>query len=374
MNNVELKSHVFNISTGVLTLLVPHEEDPHDLLTVQARHNPKRGFLFVSKILGKHLAVSLEKMRQSYKILAKKAWPSLSEKTGDVLVIGMAETATQLGYGVWREIDALLENENRQAFYLQSTRYKQNDDAVPFEESHSHAPSQWIHGLDDESLKTVKTIVLVDDELSTGKTFHALGRVIEKYMSVDHIEWICLTDFRPVVYQDKDAFSLLQGEWHFEWQKSPGVVPLSEGVVVSPKATPIDFGRVKPLDRKWDQNKMDQASRQLEKWLTHHDIQGRVLVLGSGEFMPLPFRLAEVLEKMPDIASVSYQATTRSPALMPHIELGLDHYGEGVEQFLYNYHREDFDHVVLMLETDPQGKAQEFNEKLNAHVLVLAEL
>jgi hypothetical protein len=374
MNNPALTSHVFNIPTGVLTLVVPSCSDPHELLSVQARHNPKRGFLFVSKVLGKHLAVSLENMRQTYRVLAEKSWVNLAKTQGDVLVIGMAETATQLGYGVWRELDALLESQQRNAFFLQSTRYKKNDQAVPFEESHSHAPSQWIHGLDSDVLKNVKVVVLVDDELSTGKTFHGLARVVKQHLDVQQMEWVCLTDFRPVIYQDKDAASLLQGEWSFDWTNSPGVVALSEGVKVESSVLPIDFGRVQPLSREEEQQKVTRASQQLGQWLAHHNIQGRVLVLGSGEFMPLPFRLAEILEQTPDIESVSYQATTRSPALMPRVDLGLDHYGEGVQQYLYNYHPEDFDAVVLVLETDPEGKAQELGQMLNAHVLVLNDL
>ena len=89
--------HKVKLQCGDLHLSI-HRTDLNldQLLDFASRANPKRGFLFVSKILGKHLACSPAQMRMSYDLLARKI--GTSSKTS--LVIGMAETATGLGAGV----------------------------------------------------------------------------------------------------------------------------------------------------------------------------------------------------------------------------------------------------------------------------------
>ena len=52
-----------------------------------------------------------------------------------------------------------------------------------FEEEHSHASSHLLHWPIDDALKqqllATKTLILVDDEASTGKTFINLSRALE---------------------------------------------------------------------------------------------------------------------------------------------------------------------------------------------------
>lgn len=351
--------NTYRIPTGTLTLRTT--ADPSPLLDVQARNNPKRGFLFVSKILGKHLAVPLEQMRQSYRSLVDK----LPAMTGDTLVIGMAETATQLGYGVWNELDQRSDNT---VWFLHTTRYRTSDDALGFEESHSHAPSQWIQGLSNTCLSNVTNVVLVDDELSTGKTFHALQAVITKALpSVQQVHWVCLTDFRPEEFQNYPAVSLLQGAWAFEWGNVPQNVKAAEGVAVDVARIPFDFGRKQPMDRARRDARIAQNVENLGDELAWRGVGQKVLVLGSGEFMPYAFEMAQILEQKG--LDVQFQATTRSPALMPRIELGVDHYGEGVEQYIYNFERGAFDTVVVFVETDVDDRLSTIAERLNAHVV-----
>lgn len=351
--------NIYHIPTGTLRLQT--SEDPSALLEVQARNNPKRGFLFVSKVLGKHLAVPLEHMRASYRSLVDQ----LPAMTGDTLVIGMAETATQLGYGVWNE---LAQREQNSVWFLHTTRYRTSDDALGFEESHSHAPSQWIQGLSNECLKHVKNVVLVDDELSTGKTFHALQSVITKALpSVGRVYWVCLTDFRPAEHQNYPAVSLLQGSWAFEWSNVPQNVKAAEGHAVDPLRIPFDFGRKEPMNLARRDARIAQNVDNLNDELAWRGLGKNVLVLGSGEFMPYAFEMGQVLEQQG--MTVHFQATTRSPALMPRIELGADHYGEGVEQYIYNFNRAEFDSVVVFVESDVDERLQIIAQKLKAHVV-----
>lgn len=351
--------NIYHIPTGTLTLQT--NADPNSLLEVQARNNPKRGFLFVSKVLGKHLAVSLEQMRASYHSLVEQ----LPKMVGETLVIGMAETATQLGYGVWNE---LAQREQDSVWFLHTTRYKTSDDAMGFEESHSHAPSQWIQGLSNECLKNVKNVVLVDDELSTGKTFHALQKVVQDALpSVQQVHWVCLTDFRPAEYQNYPAVSLLQGSWAFEWGNVPQNVKAAEGQAVDPRDIPFDFGRKQPMNLTLRDARIAQNLENLSNELKWRGVGKNVLVLGSGEFMPYAFEMAQILEQQG--MKVHFQATTRSPALMPRVELGVDHYGEGVEQYIYNFDRDKFDTVVLFAETDVDERLDTIAQHLKSHVV-----
>ena len=69
-----------------------------DLFDIAERRNPKRAFLFVSKVLGRHIPVSPQVMRNVYTQLAEQFLGTLD---GPVVFIGMAETAVGLGAGVF---------------------------------------------------------------------------------------------------------------------------------------------------------------------------------------------------------------------------------------------------------------------------------
>lgn len=350
-------ANTYDIPTGRLTL---HSNgDPSDLLDVQARNNPKRGFLFVSKVLGKHLPVPLARMNETYTALVNK----LPKMQGDVLVIGMAETATQLGFGVWSVLEPSVEGE---CFFLQTTRYRTNDDALGFEESHSHAPSQWIQGLTNPVLLGVRHVVLVDDELSTGKTFHALEDVLRRALPhVNEFHWVCLTDFRPAEFQTHSAVSLLQGSWEFEWTGT-ALNAVAVGKTVEKDTVPFDFGRSVPLSRERRRMMVENGVTNLMAELEWRGVGKNVLVLGSGEFMPFAYEMATHLQERGH--HIQFQASTRSPALMPRVDLGMDHYGEGVPQYLYNYNREQYDSVVMFVEGGTE-KIMELPSLLQAHVI-----
>ena len=81
----------------------------------------------------------------------------------------------------------------------------------------------------------------------------------------------------------------------------------------------------------------------------------RILVLGSNEFVWLPFLLAEWLETQTQNATVKFSALTRSPiALGGAITTMLsfsDNYGLGMTNFAYNVEPSDWDLIVLCVET-----------------------
>jgi len=92
------------LSRGSINVQVHHhhaEWNLDRLLDFAERINPKRAFLFVSKVLGKHIPVAPSVMQRSYSDLASLVPTDLA---GPICVIGMAETAVGLGAGVYREL------------------------------------------------------------------------------------------------------------------------------------------------------------------------------------------------------------------------------------------------------------------------------
>ena len=132
---------VYALPTGTLTLAI-HRADwaAEELFTLGARENPKRGFLFVSKVLGKHWPVTPQTLAQVHEALAAR----LPQDT-PTLFVGMAETATGFAQGVFEAW--LARSGRRDACYVHSSRLHVPGVALcAFEESHSHAAQQWLSG------------------------------------------------------------------------------------------------------------------------------------------------------------------------------------------------------------------------------------
>ena len=87
----------YDLPNGRLTLTINRADLPPDeLFALGARANPRRAFLFVSKVLGKHWPVATATLARIHALLAAKL---PAELPTPVLFIGMAETATALAQG-----------------------------------------------------------------------------------------------------------------------------------------------------------------------------------------------------------------------------------------------------------------------------------
>ncbi|MFN4150261.1 MAG: phosphoribosyltransferase domain-containing protein, partial [Candidatus Sericytochromatia bacterium] len=150
---IELKTGLLKVKSG----------DMLDELTgFSSRLNKKRGFLFVSKVLGKHIPCKPSAMKKVHKLLAEKLKLELKDFYTPTVVIGFAETATGIGNGVYDELN--LPN----SFYIHTTRYQLSfPKLAEFKEEHSHAPSQLLYQVKDDDMKDIllkaENIVLVDD-------------------------------------------------------------------------------------------------------------------------------------------------------------------------------------------------------------------
>ena len=206
----------YSLPYGTLHLDIDHADlPPDDLFALGARDNPRRAFLFVSQVLGKHIPVPTATLARVHRLLAAKLPVDLP---APVLFIGMAETATALAQGVFEAW--LATHPATPALYLHTSRLRvKGADICPFEESHSHAAQQWLHLPAERGLlNAAQSLVLIDDELSTGNTFRALASALRPQLpALRTTHWLSLTDFSPpAAARDVQRHSLLRGRWHYE--------------------------------------------------------------------------------------------------------------------------------------------------------------
>lgn len=215
--------------TSYVKIAIQIEENEWDigeqeLFELVIRKNKKRSFLFASTVLGKYIAVhpyrsmlvsmilaevfkhQVEKMESSKRRMKdllkafrtipseetfrhlKNEYYELNQKT---LFIGFAETATALGHGVFSQFKG-------DCTYLHTTRMPIVSEmpTLFFEEEHSHAVSHTCYAREIETLDDFERIVLVDDEITTGKTALNLIRKLTHQTNIKEFVVMSLLDWR----------------------------------------------------------------------------------------------------------------------------------------------------------------------------------
>ena len=320
-----------SLSTGTLLLDVHRATWPLDALCDFAvRRNPRRAFLVVSKVLGRHIPAAPSLMRASMRDLTAQ----IPDLTGPTLVVGLAETAVCLGQGVYEE---LARRSGFTGLYLHSTRQIVDSPLLcRFEEPHSHASAHLIYRPAGVDLASFRNLVLVDDEISTGTTLVNLAAALAEHLpGLDRIVAAALTDWsgegdwlarmpRPAA-----RASLLQGLLRWE----PGEAPPPADTSAFAAAAPA-LGR---LDQRHNWGRLGWSGETLPLPQIVAPA-GPIRVVATGEFTYPPFLLAEQLEQ--DGLDVVMQSTSRSPALpggaIRHILAFEDNYDTGLPNFLYN--------------------------------------
>lgn len=364
------------LPTGVLRVeTYPGAEFGLDeLCAFAARNNRKRGFLFVSKVLGKHWPARPSLMRETHRRLAAQ----IPGDAGPTVFVGMAETATGLGHGVF---EAFLEaRPGHPALFLHTTRYRmEGREFLGFEERHTHAPQLYLYrplqAAHDALFRSARSLALIDDEISTGST---LCNLAEAYRTLnpalERIFFVCLTDFGGAGGEERFSartglatrcVSLLRGAFEFEpaerWPEEPA--PPATGDNRRPVGSVSDtlgrFGLSEPVV---------VPTQELDRLAAGLPPGARILVLGTGECMHPAFRVGLALEARG--FKVAVQATTRSPILpgagiSTRIRLR-DNYGEGVGNYLYNVAPEDFDLCAICHETPWGDELRELAGQLGA--------
>jgi len=371
---VAAPSSAIRLRAGTLRLRVERADMPlHDLCGFASRRSRKRGFVFVSKVLGKHHPVRPRVMADVHERLAR----GLARLPGPVVLIALAETATGLGQGVH---ECWLRATGRDdVLFLPTTRYRLNRPlALEFEESHSHAVDHLVYQpacpVNARLFREARTLVLVDDEISTGRTLANLAaayRWINPVVSALHL--VCLTDWlgdaRRVEIALRAALpteihSLLRGEYEFEDDPAfdPGPIPDVTG-----RADAKDD--ILPADNQRLGSRV-LAGPDLDGLVRDSGVRPgeRLLVLGSGEFAYPPYLLARRLEALG--WDVHYQSTTRSPLLVDTDVTSclsfLDNYHDDIPNYLYNAAQNGYGRILIGYETRPLPAGHDLPALLSA--------
>lgn len=392
----------------------PFGLDLSDLFSLGARVNPKRSFLFVSKLIGKHLAVHPDVPKATGFLLANLLAKKISGKyfsdielltniikTGEgsqstkaefasryhlpesTMFVGFAETATGLGHSVFSAFD--------NSFFVHTSR--EEIESIPsifdFEEEHSHAVDHRCYLIDERWMQDCKQVVLIDDEMTTGKTTLNLIKAMHKVYPKKTFYVLSLLDWRTKEQEEGyrkleqelgiqiHEISLVRGEIeltkeaHFEYtpeQEIPTQAAYSNVVQrMKPKveernnqgswnAYLLDTGRFGIMSAMHDlvEEGFEQAGIALQ-----NERQGkRTLVLGVGEFMYVPSRIAAYMGE-----GVTHKTTTRSP-IYPCQDESYPIYerisytdDKGIQYFMYNMSG-SCDEVFFIFEENPSNRVK----------------
>lgn len=190
-----------------------------DLVGLAVRRNPRRAQLLVSSVLGKHVPTDPRLVTDAGLRLGAKA---RAAATGESVVLGYAETATALGHLVADAIGAP---------YLHSTRRVVDgiESVADFYEEHSHATAHRLLPADPAFLARADTLVLVDDEVITGKTVVNTIRALHKKFPHKHYVVAALVDLRSEADRGRMARTMKRLRATLE------VVSLASGTVELPE-------------------------------------------------------------------------------------------------------------------------------------------
>lgn len=395
----------------------PYQLPLEELFTMAARINKKRSFLFVSKVLGKHLPIQPQKGLLTAALLAARYAESIRKlncpiterivrsfgqketdfqsvsfipKSVNPVVIGFAETATSLGHAFF---DCFEEAE-----YFHTTREEMDHltSCITFEEEHSHATSHRSY-IPIDMIDNQREIILVDDEMTTGKTAINIIQSIHSQFPRKDYTVVSILDWRSE--ENKHQFSqlerslgikinivsLMSGKVHVneigklqELQEQPDtyITSKTEMEVVSLSAffekeydgIGNKTSYIKETGRFGIESNANFALHQkindAAAVLRQHRMGSKTLCLGTGEFMYIPMKVAASIGR-----NVFYQSTTRSPIYIQNIQgYGARHgisfpnpENQEVDHFVYNIPPGEYDELFVFFEREVSaGNLQPF--------------
>lgn len=374
------------------------------------RNNRKRSFLFVSRILGKHIPIAPCTLHNGTYALAalyaaERGWLDLTRGQmaemfhrldfdhskqprircpSKTLVVGFAETATAMGHCLF---DALTGD----VAYAHTSRERPHgwQSLLFAEEPHSHATEHFLYLHDRALLERAEEILIVDDELTSANTAANLVEALDavapgkRYGILTFLNWgggDQTPRLRGLREQGIDitCAALLVGRFsdQVRFHEMLPDLSLSAGTDRAPRdnwqSHRLHMPAVTPeTSYLWGTGRFGvhtERRPELERLISKHgkalaaQRKGRrTLCLGTGECMYLPLRLAGELG--PD---VFFHATTRSPAIpMKSIGYGID---SAVQfeapddprrtEYVYNVDQPGCDELFLFVERPESAECQ----------------
>lgn len=330
-----------NLKTGTLNIETNYPQILEKLTGFASRPNKKRGFVFVSKVLGHRYPTKPSIMKDMYTKLAVRIREQLDNQP--TLVIGLAEAAVGLGCGIYHQLG--LPN----AFYMHTTYYRLSQPIwTTFQEEHSHAPTHLVYDTPLSELRDrVKNVVIIDDEFSTGKTLlnfvYQLKQQLplaERFIGAAILDWI------PNKLPDIGCVSLHKGSYTFNWKPNlqldnPAVAVGTQEQILD-QIMPHNFGRLG----------LQVLNIKCQNYVNIDQFRDKkVLILGTGECMYPAFLIGEYLET--GGVEVYVQTTSRAPYNVDNdLKSKLtfkDNYYENIDNFFYN--PKPYDSILICYET-----------------------
>ncbi|MCF2903192.1 phosphoribosyltransferase domain-containing protein [Pseudoalteromonas sp. OFAV1] len=375
---------VVDIYSGKLTI---NSNSSHkqirELLSFASRFNEKRQYMFASKVLGKYIPACPNEINSKQLELIE----DLHLHDELTTFIGFAESACGLGEALFNKCLAKAPYLVDKSIYTHTTRQFNDDEEtiIEFIEPHSHASDQvLLKPKDPDILFTLKNstcLVVVEDEITTGKT---LENFIAEFLKVNHtlrrlviltfVDWrtsnqnMNLRNRFPEL--DIIEHSLLSGTIEFEQYKPNKTFnPKRPHVSNSQSDTCANISDAKYGIFKTDR-KTALAVETVAAFTKHFDIP--CMIVGTSEFTAWPQQVAkDIFDEGGDVLTIS---STRAP-LQIHNDIKsktsfLSHYGDGEMHYIYNLctHRK----VFIAYDTFANAERhKDLLESLNATAIVL---
>ena len=284
-------------------------------------NNNKRGYLIINANQGKHRPALIEDVKNEYETLAKLSEGILK----NALVIGFAETAIAIG--------ATLAG-SAGAYFMQTTRENICAEYIYFTEAHSHAMEQRLVLPDIKAIyDKVERIVFVEDEITTGNTIWHCIEEIESIFNGNKKYAIApltntLSDNRKNFFKEKNIDIIYIQNINKESFEEDVLYTVTDGDVyrignasAAKDIKYIDFKTDIRTRRLLNIKDLDDEIVRLENTLEENiDIKNLIkdkkiiTVLGTEEFIYVPIRLAEYIDKnTEEFVKVYVHSSTRSP-------------------------------------------------------------
>ena len=342
-----------------------------DVIKMAKRHNnPKRDFLFVNTILGKHIAVQGRDALMMHRALGDKVYELFKEKGWEnkkVLLVGFAETATALAQNIMFYSLKFKEKFPLNIVgYTQTTREELPSNQytnIAFEEEHSHATSQKLYF--DKELD-YDVVLFVEDEITTGNTILNFISQFEKHQSGKDYAVASILNWQ----NDKDAktfsekgvevaflvrgkmkdnlpsFSIEEGK-EYDLYHDDADYKVNLTLCHNPRLpmTAEQFSKYVSFG--------DNKDKEFSKLISLKDSKKKTLIIGTEENMFVPIYFAIIID-------ADVKATTRSP-----IESSLENgypissrlklnsaYESGRVTYLYDMDLGDYEQFVIFVEEE----------------------
>lgn len=357
-----------------------------DVIKMAKRHNnPKRDFLFVNTILGKHIAVQGRDALMMHRALGDKVYELFKEKGWEnkkVLLVGFAETATALAQNIMFYSLKFKEKFPLNIVgYTQTTREELPSNQytnIAFEEEHSHATSQKLYF--DKELD-YDVVLFVEDEITTGNTILNFISQFEKHQSgkdyavASILNWQNDKDAKTFSEKGVEVAFLVRGKMKTELPS----FSIKEGKEYDLYQDEVNYKanlslrnnpRLPMTVEEFSEYVTfgDNKDKEFSKLISLKDSKKKTLIIGTEENMFVPIFFAIIID-------ADVKATTRSP-----IESSLENgypissrlklnsaYESGRVTYLYDMDLGGYEQFVIFVEEESPVFENELTKFLSTY-------